>query len=232
MKKRYQQNNVRRRILRPILPALLSVLLLLGVIGICAGTTYARYRSERDQKLLFQVREPDQIVMGTFVQEVFVPVDQETNPLTWSMTNAAEPVACLHFAAANGIPEEEPSVGTQRIRLCMVGSLGLWNQEALSEEAALPKVSVTFATGRGNEEKKTVEATVSPIVKGTALYNTYGEGWIYSFYETTAEGTRELSWELSGGEWSCVRLEIQAEGTEPQYISRLQPMVWAEPAGT
>ena len=70
---------------------------------------------------------------------------------------------------------------------------------------------------------------VSSIVNGSALYHTYGSGYLYSFYETTGEGKRELTWELSGGELSYVILTIQTIGDVSGITGVLQPVIIADP---
>ena len=126
---------------------------------------------------------------------------------------------------ANGTSDTSYSTRDQTIRLCMVGTLGI------SKDGAIPELSVTYVPQRGDGEEVTVTAVATPIVEGTALYHSFGSGWLYSFYETTIEGERELTWKLSGGKLSCIELKVTTDGTISEHFSLLQPLVSAEAVG-
>ena len=81
------------------------------------------------------------------------------------------------------------------------------------------------------EETKTVTGEVSYIVEGSSLYNTYGPGCLYTFYETTAEGKREVTWELPGGKLSYITLTIQSTGDISGITGVLQPLILADTIG-
>ena len=195
---------------------LLTLFLYAGLLMVSSGITFARYRHEHREGVAFQVREPGNILIGTMKDGIFTSADQ----LEWIVKGD---VASLQFAVANGTSEDDFYAGDQAIRLRMIGSLGILKDGEPSE------LSVTFVPQRGNEEQKTINAIVSPIMEGTALYHSYGAGWLYTFYESTAEGIRELTWELSGDNWSCITLTVKIQGKLPEGLSLLQPLVSAEP---
>lgn len=196
----------------------LMLFLCIGLCVLSVGTTFARFRDEREQGVLFQVREPERILLGTVKDEVFTQADN----LEWVIEDG---VAQLTFAVANGVSGESYSTRDQLVRLCMVGSLGI------AKDGVIPELSVTFVPQRGNSEERTVIAKASPIVEGTALYHSFGSGWLYSFYETTVEGERELTWELSGGKLSYIVLTVKTDSTISDHAKLLQPLVSAEAIG-
>ena len=197
---------------------LLTLLLCVGLLVVSSGITFARYRHEHRESVAFHVREPGNILIGTIKDEIFTSSDQ----LEWSVKGD---VASLQFAVANGSSEDDYSTSDQEIRLRMIGSLGIL------KDGEPPELSVTFVPQRGNGEEKTVNAIVSPIAEGTALYHSYGAGWLYTFYESTAEGIRELTWELSGDSWSYITLMVKIQGKLPEGLSLLQPLISAESIG-
>lgn len=190
------------------------LILSMGLLAVSIGVTYARYQEEHHGNITFQVREPDQVVLGILDDNnEFTQVSQ----LEW---NVEDDFASLHFAMANGSSEADYSDRDQKVQLCMIGSLGLVKDEKL------PTVSIFFKTQDG--EVKNVQASAAAIEKGTALYHSYGDGWLYRFYESTAEGNRELNWDLPGGEFSYIALTVKMEGETSENLSLLQPLITAE----
>jgi len=204
----------------------LGVLLCIAVLVVSTGTAYARYRTERTETVTFAVREPEQICLGTIHTvsreeatedlpagtEVFTPTQQ----LQWE---TVEGVTQLNLAIANGISDTDFSRGDQKVRLQLLGTLGLWT--------GAETVKISLAYPPEAEETETLQAMVTPIVEGSVLYHTHGPGWIYSFQNT--EG--ELSWTLPGGEFSYINLTVIMEGATLQEAATLQPRVTAEVIG-
>ena len=210
---------------------LLLLVLSIGCLVAATGTTFARYRSESKEDLLFQVREPNQVLLGT-VQMAQADSEKETfassERLEWTVQDG---IASLTFSAANGSDSENFSPGDQAVRLRMLGSL------TLAEKGTMPELVVTYVykktmvDGTEKEETKTVTGEVSYIVEGSSLYNTYGPGCLYTFYETTAEGKREVTWELPGGKLSYITLTIQSTGDISGITGVLQPLILADTIG-
>lgn len=199
--------------------ALLGLLLAIGIVSLSVGNAWARYQEIQREQVTFQVREPDQVLLGTIQEEVFLPVDEQTNPLVW---HTVEHGVSLEFAVANGSSKTLYSAGDQVFRLSMFGSLGV------AKDGVPLEVSVTYAVPGEEETYKMVWATATAIGKGTALNHSYGDGWLYRFYEETADGMRELTWELPGGSLNYVTLTVLANGTFSDELSLLQPLVSAE----
>lgn len=205
----------------------LAVLLCMACLVISTGTAYGRYRKERETQVTFVVRESQQIALGTFRAptqedgtqtdaqadtEVFVPADT----LGWETVNGSSQ---LTFTVANGTSETAFSQMDQRITIRIIGTLGLWT----GMETVKLHLQIPSAADPGTTE--TIQAAVTPIAEGTALYHTHGPGWVYSFLNAEEE---ELFWTLPGGEFSYVTLTISMDGEAPQEDAALQPQVIAE----
>lgn len=200
----------------------LAVLLCVAFLVVATGTTLARYRAEREKGITFAVREPEQICMGTTRAisaeegtEVLPAGKEVFDPDGVPQWETVEGVTQLSLAVANGISETEFSEKDQKIRLRLIGTLGLWTE---TETASIYLLS---EDGSGTK----IKATVTPITKGTALYNTHGEGWIYTFQDAEGE---ELSWTLAGGELSYISMTVIIEDASLTGDVMLQPQVIGE----
>lgn len=201
----------------------LVVLLCMAFLVVSTGTSFARYRTEKQKDITFEVREPEQLCLGTFqtitqedgtvvAENVFTP----TEILAWETTGDTSQ---LTFTVANGVSEEAFSKKDQKIRVSLIGTLGLWT----GTETVELYLNVPSETEPEKTEK--LQTMVTPITEGTVLYHTYGPGWIYSFQNSDEE---ELSWILPGGAFSYVTLTVTMEGATPQEAASLQPHIVAE----
>ena len=189
------------------------MILCISLLVVSVGVTYARYWEEHHGDVDFQVRESETVFLGTIDNNVFT----QANQLEWKVEDE---VVTLQFAVANGLSETDYSNIDQKVQLSLIGSLGLL------KNGQLPTAAVTFQTEGG--ETKTVWAIASAIEKGTMLYHSYGDGWLYRFYEYTEEGNRELRLELPGGEFSCIDMLVTVQGETSERLSFLQPLISAE----
>ena len=183
------------------------------LLVLATGTTFARYQAERQESLAFQVTEPQLLFLGTIKEDVFVPTDR----LEWVVEDE---VATLTFAVANGSAEQGVSTRDQAIQLRMLGSLGI------GEEGKTPSLTATFQTPDG--KKQSIKGKAASIKSGSAMYHSYGAGWVYSFYESTTEGTQEVSLELPGGELNYIIITVKVKSNLPENVNLLQPLVSAE----
>ncbi len=201
----------------------LVMLLCIGLLTVATGTTLARYQAEREKELVFRVRPPEQIHLGTVqiveeesdpptTKEIFEPAAK----LAWV---TEKNVTQLKFAVANGVSNTDHSARNQKVHLRMIASVGVWNGEQT------PVLTLTLPLEEGETEPKTVTATVEPLAEGTALYHTHGQGWLYTFLDEKQE---ELSWELNGGELSFLSFTVTVDEAVPDDLSLLQPYVVAE----
>lgn len=186
----------------------LALLLILcaGVLVMSTGTAYARYRSQKDADITFEVRAPEQICLGT-------PGKNNTFRTEEPQWKTVEGITRMDLAVANGTSKENFAIHDQKISLCFLGSAGLWNGESAA------KISLVGKDGT------LIPATATPIAEGTTLYHSFGAGWIYSFRD---EDGVELSWELPGGELSFVSLTVTIEDEALITDSLLRTLVTGE----
>lgn len=242
-----QQSNHRPAICKPGLHLLLLLFLSFGCLAVATGTTYARYRAEKSEELLFEVRKPDQLVLGTIREEKFVPFSP-TDQLTWEIDGETG-TASLTFSVANGTDLKNYSDKDQTVKLRVLGSLNLALPETLPETETPPETEtqpvdeipsvvgippelvVTYASKKLNGDAVEREGLgeASYLTAGTELHYSYGPSLLYSFYETTAEGKYESTWELPGGQLSYITLTIKTVGDAFGMVGQLQPLIIAEP---
>lgn len=205
----------------------LVMLLCMAIVVYSTGTTYARYRTEREEKITFEVREAERVALGTMKpvvpeetegtgQEAPASVFTQTDTLIWETVNDK---AYLNFTVANGATETSFSENDQTIKIRIIGTLGLWTgMETV-------KLYLQIPSATDPEQTEIIQAAVAPIAEGSALYHTHGPGWIYSFLNAEEE---ELTWTLTGGAFSSVDLTIFMDGPAPQEDAALQPLIIAE----
>lgn len=183
----------------------LALLLCTAFLVTSTGTAFARYRTERSAKVTFEVREPEQICLGTLALDGTF----RTSLPAWT---TGDDVPTLTLAVANGTSADECSQRDQIFSLRLVGTLGM-------------ETAPMYLTLPGEETQ--ITATITPITEGTALYHTHGGGWIYTFLDEEGE---ELSWTLPGGELSHVSLTVTMNAP-PETLSLIQPMVTGKTIG-
>ena len=183
----------------------LVLLLCAAFLVTSTGTAFARYRTERSAKVTFEVREPEQICLGTLALDGTF----RTSPPAWT---TGDDTPRLNLAVANGTSADDCSQRDQTVSLRLIGSLGI-------------DTAPMYLTLPGEETQ--VTATITPITEGTALYHTHGAGWIYTFLDEEGE---ELTWTLPGGELSYVSLTVTMDAL-PETLSLIQPMVTGKTIG-
>lgn len=204
----------------------LAALLCTALLVITTGTTFARYRAEKERGIYFKERVPDKIHIGTVsvipaegeateepdatpsTEEVFIA----NNRLIWKTENQ---ITKLDFAVANGISTSDYSARDQKVRLRMIGNLGNWT-------GTQPPM---LYLSEGDNQKAPIAATIQPIEEGSAIHLMYGDGWVYTFLNEEGE---ELSWELSGGALSYVTFSVICDGEISEDLTLLQPQAIAE----
>lgn len=191
----------------------LVLLLFAAFAVISTGPAFARYRTEIGKNVTFEVREPEQIVLGTVEKDL--DGSQKFISSVKPVWETEDGVTSLTMAVANGTNENRFAKADQKIKIRMIGSLGLWSEDSETADVILS------AEGLENS----VKATVSLIAMDTAVYHTNGEGWVFGFYDENGE---ELSWILEGGEHSFAVLEITVEASAISNPSLLQPQIVAE----
>jgi len=204
----------------------LVVLLCVAFFAIATGTTLARYRAEEKVYLTFQVKPLAQTFLGTvtalseeelaYMIENEIPGERFEAEKKPEWTEHGETLS-LDLAIANGSSSTEYSEKDQKVSLRLIGTLGLWSGEGVSE------ICLEIPSETEGEITEIV-AVATPIEEGTVLHNTHGAGWIYTFVSEEGE---ELSWILPGGKLSYIKLRVTMNGEQPSDISLLQPQIYA-----
>lgn len=183
--------------IRLCLVGILCVLLLLLSIGTAQG----RIRINKGVEASFQPYQTRQVCLWAEGD----PADLQ--PLTgWTETGVGS--AALHFQVSNGSPEDYCG-DTMQFRVRIAASLGIGKPE---------NVALTLQI-----DGKTYTAKATPIPEGSARYQTFGPGWVYSFIDDSGN---ELAWELPGGKLSLVDALLTATGAG-EYTSLLRTEVTA-----
>lgn len=200
----------KKNISRWALPALL-LLMVLGCVIASTGGALARYRAERRESIEFQVRPPEQIALGKMVTaEDGTTTFDSTAQGVWETVDGKQQ---LTFTIANGTGADNFAGENQRIHLRLIGSLGIWD----GSETFTVKLQVP--SEEDPEETETFEATVTRIREGSPMYTTFGDGWVFAFFDEEGE---ELGWLLEGGVFDSVTMTLSLEGAALSEAGLLQ----------
>lgn len=204
------------------LAAALIPILILGCIVAATGGAFARYRADRRATIEFTVRPPDQVYLGMMVQgEEETLVFDPTAQGTWKTIDQTRQ---LEFTIANGIDAETCAKENQRISLRLIGTLGIWDgvDETFKVILQLPPEEEEGEEATETTELKRIEATVTRIREGSPMYSTFGDGWVFAFFDGEDEARQELSWLLEGGTLDTLTLTLILEGAAEEEVSLLQ----------
>lgn len=216
----------------------LVLLLCFGILVASVGTAFGRYKSSSEGTVIFEMREPAKIYLGRVSvadeNETFSPLNADEE-LLW---NVDENKATLEIAVSNGIPSDyENRIGAEfpeedlKVKIRLISDLGLTaGTEKNDKDETVPfpaevKIKVTQEGINGESAEKT--AAAERILKGSSLFYTNGDGWVYSFLD---DG-KEIFWELRGGELSYIKLTIEVDisGIDAKAL-KLEPEIIVERA--
>lgn len=197
-----------------------SAALILGLAVLClmgaVGTSYARYRVDRNESVSFTPRQPEQIFLGQMTElEAGGEAEFDTQtPGTWTLVEGQYQ---LSFTVANGPTREEYAAQDQCFSLRVVGSLGIWDGKRtidvllrFPEDPEPEQTEPQFAQYYGRATR---------IHKESPLYRVFGEGWVFTFQNEDGE---ELTWPLEGDTFSSQDMTLILEGVELTDPSLLQ----------
>lgn len=212
----------------------LALLLTVAALVSAAGTTLARYRAEATEPITFTARPAGQIRLGQLVTGedggvAFVPDAQGA----WEPEDGRYR---LTFAVSNLITGETFAADDQQVYLRLVGTPGIWDgAETVKITLLMPAAAATEAETQTPENTETAEdpeestapeanydafqAVATRIGVDSPLYNTFGDGWVFSFLN---EDGMERSWTLEGGTLSVLEMTLTLEGTALTDPSLLQ----------
>jgi len=182
----------------PKLRFVVAALLVAGCLVAAVGISFARYRTEHGGGIFFKVDQRGKLVLGSTEEDVFT-----TDQTAWITTDDGMQ---LQFAVANGTSEADRAVVTQNVSIRVIGSLGAWNPAG---------EQTMYLTVAGEQ----LEATVIPIVQGTALHTQFGDGWEFRFLDSDG---KERTWELSGEQWTHLSMSLTVEGITATDASLLR----------
>lgn len=198
----------------------LAIVLCTAALVISMGTTFARYRTEKNAELTFAVREEASVWVGTIQTdtvagtEVFQPQDE----LYWEYADNA---ARLNMVIANGTSESLYAGRDLEVQFRFVGTLAFWQ----GMEPA--KMYVTIPSEKDPNVMETLQAVATPIVEGTALHYKYGDGLLYTIQDANGEIARILP----GGKLSCIEVTITMENLTTEDAAQLSPLITSRVVG-
>ena len=204
----------------------LAAILTVGCLMVSVGTTLARFRVDNEKNILFEPKTPVAPALGTMDEEgVFDPEGtiawvEQTITITPEEGGAAsgtqtKKVYSLDFTVSNYISEGKYQEENLTVRIRLVGSLDAWNETTPGTVVLTDGVTLEDGTQRE------FTATVTGIPENTALYHSFGVGWVFQFVD---ENGQELTWTLEGGRLSCQKLNItmDADGLGGTSLLQLQ----------
>ena len=203
-----QKNSLLRHLL------CLALLLCMAALVIATGTTYARYRTDAEAEILFEVKTPSQIIIGTVLTDAEGNEKFDPNGIPGWKTEgntATFEIAVSNGSSGNGVKDQE-------IRFRLIGGLGLSVGEGTAE--------VTLKITEDGSEK-IFYAEAEKILENTALHFEHGDGWGFTFFD---ENGKEFSRILEGGKTSYIKMSIIVDTTEigKEIQDLLEPQFVAE----
>lgn len=209
----------------------LALMLVLAAVLGTAGVALARYRAEFAAPVTFTARPASQFRLGRMVPDLlggdatFV-ADAQTG---WELE---EEQYKLSFAVSNIIGDKKYAADDQQIYLRLLATPGIWDGTDTVRIALLmpveevPETETTDTTQSTQSTEATepepqfeeIAATAIWINPESPLYDTFGDGWVFSFLNE--DGT-ERSWTLEGGKASVLEMTLTLEGsalTDPSLL--------------
>lgn len=213
---------------------ILSAVLFCGIfLAIIFGSAYAHYETSVSKEFKLQYKaETGEIYIKSVdfpesetvsEKETEVPESEQINTEAESQENQKgnvseedansvfENVYSTHFALTNGTDYDDYCEYAQKATLSMVATIGLGNPNDFI---------VTLVDGGSS-----YTAICTEVLEGTEVYNTYGPGWVYHFYDSTGA---EVEWLFPGTQYVEREMEIIVIGTS-EMPAVLNLIVQAKP---
>lgn len=164
---------------------LLLPVLLLGLLAMTLGTTFAHYLTAKEATLAIEGAEETAVCF-------LAPDGKELG--AWTRKEDDTNTYQLEFLLSNGTDAENVSQTEQSVSLRLLATA--------SNDAEHTTVCLS-ADGQEYEGKPTT------VTKGSMFWQRYGEGEVYRFYNAAGE---ELSWNLLGEKLSQVKMTLTVTG--------------------
>lgn len=178
--------------------AILSALLAV-CLSLMIGFAWARYQTSDTQNLYYAVKKHAPIFLNG--QNYWETVGEQK---------------VLAFRVRNGTGDTDCAEEDQRIFIRLIVGPG-----AQSKDGEL-QISLDI-----EETGECVPGTVSAIVEGSPLHETFGHGWVVTFAD---HGGSERSWTLQGGELSELSAQLTIWNAEIQNAALMQLQVTGDTA--
>lgn len=190
--------------------SMLLLLCLAVVGGLLLGVTYGRYRQEYPTtSYKFIADSSDSLTLGGVITQDWIDKGLWPQiPSEWTLTDSG---AQMEFSIRNCQSEKQYAKRNQTATVRLATGLGIGAPENI-------KVTLSYTQA---DETVTLTGQAEAISDGSLLHKTYGEGWIYRFYDTIGN---EKIFSLSGGQLSYQNLAIALEGTTDPVFCQLQVM--------
>lgn len=185
---------------------LLLCLLLCSVL--IFGITFGRYQQEFSPvNYPFVADGASTLVLGGTVTQDWLDKGVWPDMATdWSVEGDT---ATLAFSISNGRSTESYPSRSQNATVRLVAGLGI---------GAAKNMTVTLSY-LSNGQSITLTGQAERIQAGSLLYQDYGDGWVYYFYDTSGE---EKCFTLTGGKLSYENLTVTLTGNTDPVLCQLQ----------
>lgn len=171
----------------------LTVLLLMLSACIMIVSVYARYETSLDDS---------ELNMQAASGSVYIYGDDNFAPLNSWIYNDETGEYTVDVVISNAENAERFCMEDQSASLKIFATLGIANPESISIKLIAD-----------NEEYTAVPAAVE---KNTPLHISYGDGWVFRFYNAAGE---ELKWTLRGNEVSTEKITVIISGNTAESAS-------------
>ena len=171
---------------------ILTAILLVACLSLLATATWARYQTSDFWYLNYAAKSSGSVQLWSYYNE-----NTGTYSNAQSSWDLSDDCGTLDFYVSNGTPSA-PAAEDQQVSIRLMASL------AVSDY--VDEVSL-YITLDGTTSIWTAEPM--NIDKGTALYQSFGDGQVYIFRD---ESGMEQTWTLSGGALSILSAQIEVLG--------------------
>lgn len=161
---------------------LLTAFLLMISLLLAVGITFGRYRTEIFGNLIFQVKPLKQLA---FQSQQWAQAEDGSYTLTFTMAEANENCR-IYLAVSEGITAPDALQVTLTLPVVTTEE-NLEAQEEAGDSSETPEEVLPVV----------LTATMEQITEGTALYGTFGSGYVFRFYD--AETGEQITLDLVAG---------------------------------
>lgn len=189
-----------------------AILCLCFCVVLGVGISYARYQSDfLTTSFWFTSSITDAVrmhgeVTDEDIEQIRSGIWPET-PAAWSYSGSK---AELRFSMSNGESAEQYATRNQCVSVELIASLSIEDPEKLA-------VTLTV-TGMDGERVQYVGAA-QQLTEGSRYYSTYGDGWVYLFYDEEGE---EVTLLLEGGELRYTNCVLTVVGNTGSSLLSLE----------